>query len=215
VKDLSTKFKKRWEEKPGGLKGVFRPTEPLKPQVNKALNRVEIQNQRINNYIERYSKQNKELFEKIVQAQESHDNERVKMLANELAELRKQRNILVNSRLSLDNVVLRLRTLFEFGNTVSSISPILGILKTVRSGVAGVMPEVGKELFVVQNTLGEIISSSGLSEGDVFSFNTKSVDAENIMKEAAMIVENRIKTKLPDDFSKASQLVIDKDSNTK
>ena len=200
------------------MKGSFRPSKPLKPQINNALNRVELQLSRTNTYIEQYTARDKEIFEKLVRAYERHDNARVNMLANELVEIRRQKDTLIHSKLGLDNVALRLRTVFEFGNFASALSTVVGILQNIRAGISGIMPEVGNELYNVETTLSDIVVEMGQSTGIPIDFDAKSEDAEKIMKEAALIVENRMKMKLPElssDISPGGQLVIKKDPETK
>jgi len=205
VTKLSKKFKRKWEETPRGLRGAVRRTEPLRPKINYALNRVETQIQRVNSHVDRYTERDKELFEKISQAYERHDNTRVKMLANELAEIRKQKGILLHSKLSLDNVALRLRTVFEFGNFVSAVTPVVDILHNIRTGISGMVPEVSEELHQVETTLGDIMVDVGQTAGVPFDFEPKSEDAEKIIREAATIAESRMKTKLPESPSNALQ----------
>lgn len=202
---LSKRFKRKWEERPRGLRGALRRPKPLRPRVNYALNRVETQIQRINNHVDRYTERDKDLFEKLSQAYERHDNTRVKMLANELAEIRKQKGILMHSKLSLDNVALRLRTVFEFGNFVSAVTPVVDILHSIRTGVSGMIPDVSNELHQVETTLGDIMVEMGQTAGMPFDFEPKSEDATKIIKEAATIAESRMKTRLPKSPNKVFQ----------
>lgn len=214
VRGLSKRFSKKWDAKPEGLRNALRGSKPLKPQVNHAVDRVKVQIQRINNYIERYTQRDRELFEKLVQAHEKHDNSRVNIFANELAEIRKQKSVLMHNKLALDNVALRLSTVLEFGNYVSVMSPVIGILHNIRTGISGIMPEVGNELGQVETTLNDIVIDMGQSAGLTFDFDAKTEAAENIIKEAALIVESRIKTKLPDlpsDVAQGGQLINRKD----
>lgn len=215
---MSRRFSRKWEEPPEGLRGALRLTKPLKPQINHAVNRVELQIQRINNYIDRYTRRDREIFKQIIQAYERHDNAHIKMLANELAEIRKQKNILMHSKLSLDNIALRLRTVFEFGNFVSALKPVVDVLQNIRTGISDIMPDVGKELYHVETTLSDVMVEMGQTAGVNFDFHAKSEDAEKIIKEASLIVESRVKKKLPElpsDVSQGGQLVIKKDSDTK
>lgn len=214
MRALSSRFSKKWEEQREGLKGTLRPTKPLKSQINHATNRVEIQIQRINNYIGQYTHRDKELFKKITQAYEKHDNEHVNILANELAEIRKQKNILIHNKLALDNVALRLRTVSEFGNYVSVLTPVFGILQNIRTGISNIMPEVGNELGQVETALNDIVIGMGQSTGITFDFNPESEAAEKIIEEAALIVESRMKTRLPElpqDVFQGGNLIIKKD----
>lgn len=191
---MSKKFSRKWEGQHGRF---FRTKKPLRPKINYAVNRVELQIQRINNYINRYTERDRALFEKIVQAYERHDSSRVNIIANELAETRKQKNLLMNAKLSLDNVALRLRTVFEFGNFVSAVSPVVGTLQNIKSKISGILPEVGSELGQVGIRLNDLVIEMGQGTGTSFEF-LSSEDAQKIMEEAAIIAESRAKMKLPD-----------------
>jgi division protein CdvB (Snf7/Vps24/ESCRT-III family) len=212
---LSKKFSKKWEGGKRRLIPAIRKPRPLKPQINYAANRVEQQIHRVNNYINRYTDRDRSLFEKIVQAQEKHDNRRAKIFADELAEIRKQRNLLMNAKLSLDNVALRLRTVFEFGNFVSAVSPVVGTLQNIKKGISGIMPEVGNELGDVGLRLNDLVVEMGQGTGTAFDFEVSSEDAQKIIEEAAIIAENRMKMKLPElpteESGQGGHLVIRKD----
>ena len=212
---MSKKFSKKWEGNKRRFIPSIRKPKPLRPQINYAANRVEVQIQRINSYINRYMERDRNIFEKIVQAHEKHDSQRLKILANELAEVRKQRNLLMNAKLSLDNVALRLRTVFEFGNFVSAVSPVVGTLQNIKSRISGILPEVGSELDEVGIRLNDLMIEIGQSTGTAFDFEASSEDAQKIIQEAAMIAENRMKMKLPDlpaeESSQGGHLVIRKD----
>ncbi|MFQ6095009.1 MAG: Snf7 family protein [Candidatus Bathyarchaeia archaeon] len=217
---MSKKFSEKWEGGKRRIIPAIRKRKPLKPQINYAANRVELQIQRINSYINRYMERDRNLFEKIVQAHQKHDNSRLKILANELAEVRKQRNLLMNAKLSLDNVALRLRTVFEFGNFVSAVSPVVGTLQNIKSRISGILPEVGNELDEIGIRLNDLMVEMGQSTGMAFDFEVSSEDAQRIIEEAAIIAENRMKMKLPDlpaeEPSQGGHLVIRKDySETK
>ena len=194
---LSEKFKRKWEEPPKGVKKVLRRTEPLKPQINRVLTRVEAQNERINASINKYDYRDKEIFEKIIQAQQRHDSAHAKILADELSEVRRQKNILMHSNLALENVCLRLRTIYEFGNTASSVSGVVNTLRSIRNGVSGVLPDIGNEIFKVETTLGDIVMDIGGTVGASLDSGPVSEDASRILKEAAIVVESRTKERLP------------------
>ncbi|MCW4025956.1 MAG: Snf7 family protein [Candidatus Bathyarchaeota archaeon] len=212
---MSKKFSKKWEGGKRRLIPAIRKPKPLKPQINYAANRVEQQIHRVDNYINRYTDRDRSLFEKIVQAQEKHDNRRAKIFADELAEIRKQRNLLMNAKLSLDNVALRLRTVFEFGNFVSAVSPVVGTLQNIKKGISGIMPEVGNELGDVGLRLNDLVVEMGQGTGTAFDFEVSSEDAQKIIEEAAIVAENRMKMKLPElpteESGQGGHLIIRKD----
>jgi division protein CdvB (Snf7/Vps24/ESCRT-III family) len=194
---MSEKFKQKWEEQPTGLKKVLGQKEPLKPKINRVLSRVEAQNERINAYVTKYDSRDKEIFEKIVKAQQRHDNAHAKMLADELSEVRRQKNVLMHSKLALDNVCLRLRTVYEFGNTASSIAGVVRTLGSIRSGISGMLPDISKEIFQMERTLGDMVMDIGGTVDATFDFTPASEDVNRILKEAAVVVESRTKERLP------------------
>ena len=194
---MSEKFKQKWDESPNGMKKVLRRKEPLKPQINRVLTRIENQNQRLDSFISRYDFRDKEIFEKIVQAQQRHNESHAKILADELSEVRRQKNVLLHSKLVMDNVCLRLRTVYEFGNTATSISGVVKTLQSIRSGISGLMPDLSNEIFQVENMLGDMVVDIGGTLDASYDFTPASEDVNRILKEAAIVVESRTKERLP------------------
>jgi division protein CdvB (Snf7/Vps24/ESCRT-III family) len=197
--DLSMprKFKQKWEEPSRGLRKIVRRSKPLKPQISRVITRLESQNERLGAFVERYDSRDRELFEKVVQANEKHDENSAKVLANELSEVRNQRNLLLHSRLALENVCLRLRTVYEYGNTASAISGVAQTIGNLKSSISSVMPDIGNELFGVERTLGDIVMDIGGTVDTTYNFAPTSEDAHRILKEAAIVAENRVKESLP------------------
>jgi len=192
---LSKKFSERWE---GRRTGLFPAPRSLRPRIEYAIGRVELQIKRIDNQIDRYAERDAYLFEKLVKAHETHDGSRMGILANELAEIRKHRGLLMNAKISLENVALRLRTLSEFGAFVSSVSPVVENLEGIRTRISRILPTVGNELESIETKLVNLATNTGQTSGTRFDFDVSSENAEKIMEEAAMIAENQMKKKLPE-----------------
>lgn len=131
-----------------------------------------------------------------MQAYRRRDGLRVNILANELAEIRKQRNLLLNARLSLESIALRLRTVYEFGDFISTVSPTVDNLQSIKTRISGILPDVGNELGQIGTKLNDLVIKANQSTGNKFDFNVGSKDAQKIMTQAAMIAEKQIKMKL-------------------
>ncbi|MEM2876335.1 MAG: hypothetical protein QXL67_05240, partial [Candidatus Bathyarchaeia archaeon] len=114
----------------------------------------------------------------------------------ELAELRKNHKFMIHSRLALEQVLLRLRTVSEVGDMVSSLSPAIEVLGEVKSGLAGMMPNVERELGDASNMLNDIIVEATQTSGFTFGFET-SEEARKILEEAAAVAEQKMKDKFP------------------
>lgn len=193
---ILTNFPKKWESGADGIKGTVRPVKPLKIQVNEAIKRIESQLGRINGYIDQYTKRDRELTEKIIQAYEKHDEDRAKILANELAEIRKHKDLLVNSKMSLDKAALRLRTIYEFGNFTSAVSLAKGAVGEVRASLSNFIPEINLELNQVEKMLDDVMVEVGQGVGENLNLDVESMDAQKILEEAALVAESKIR--LPD-----------------
>lgn len=201
---MSEKFTKKWEsvrkEQPftSRIKEAVKPPGPLKPRLDFAVRRIELQCQKLDQATERFGKRDKAIFSRIVDAYTKHDTARANVFANELSEIRKMERMIMNARLALEQIVLRLRTVSELGDVVSTLGPAVGVLRTVRSGLSNVFPEAESELGEIGNLLSGIMIEAGQSSGMTLNFNTANEDAEKILSEAATVAEQRIKDKFPD-----------------
>jgi division protein CdvB (Snf7/Vps24/ESCRT-III family) len=201
---LSERFSKKWEsrreEQPfaGRIKEAVRPPGPLKPRLDFAVRRIELQTQKLDQATERFSQRDKAIFARIVDAYTKHDAARANVFANELAEIRKMERLIINARLALEQIVLRLRTVSELGDVVSTLGPAVGVLRSVRTGLASVFPEAETELGEIGNLLSGIMIEAGQSQGMTLNFDTVNEDAQKILTEASTVAEQRIKEKFPE-----------------
>ena len=104
----------------------------------------------------------------------------------------------MHARLALEQIVLRLRTVSELGDVVSTLAPAVGVLRGIRSGMASIFPEAEKELGQIGTLLSGIIIDAGQSTGLSINFDAANEDAEKILNEAATVAEERIKEKFPE-----------------
>jgi division protein CdvB (Snf7/Vps24/ESCRT-III family) len=204
TKDLSERFANKWEGKKkdssftDSIKGAINPPPPLKPRMDHAIKRLELQINKLDQATERFSQKDKALFAKLVDAYAKHDTAHANIYASELAEIRKMAKLTMNARLALDQVMLRLRTVTEFGDIVSTLAPAIGVLRSVGSGITGVMPEASNELGEIGNMLSGLMFDAGLGSGSTMNFNNVSEDAAKILNEAATVAEQKINSNFPD-----------------
>jgi len=201
---MSERFSKKWEERetqaPIGtrIKETVRPPGPLKPRLDFAIRRIELQVQRLDQATDRFTERDKSIFVRIVEAYTKHDMPRASVFANELAEIRKMEKMIMHARLALEQIVLRLKTVSELGDVVTTLAPAVGVLRTVRNGMASIFPEAERELGQIGNLLSGIIIDAGQSTGLTINFETANDDAQKILNEAATVAEQRIKEKFPE-----------------
>jgi len=201
---MSERFAKKWEEReaqtPMGtrIKEAVRPPGPLKPRLDFAIRRIELQVQRLDQASDRFTERDKSIFVRIVEAYTKHDMPRANVFANELAEIRKMEKMIMHARLALEQIVLRLKTVSELGDVVTTLAPAVGVLRTVRTGMASIFPEAERELGQIGNLLSGIIIDAGQSTGLTINFETANEDAQKILTEAATVAEQKIKEKFPE-----------------
>jgi len=201
---LSAKFAKKWEndydEGPitKRIKEAVRPPGPLKPRLDFAVRRIDLQIQRLDKATDRFSERDKTIFKRIVDAYSKHDMPRANVFANELAEIRKMEKMIMHARLALEQIVLRLSTVSELGDVVTTLAPAVGVLRSVRNGMSAIFPEAEKELGQIGNLLSGIIIDAGQSTGLSINFETANEDAQKILTEAATVAEQKIKDKFPE-----------------
>jgi division protein CdvB (Snf7/Vps24/ESCRT-III family) len=200
---MSERFAKKWESKRDEtsfvdtIRATVTPPPPLKPRMNYAIRRLDLQIHKLDQAAERFSQKDKALFGKIVGAYGKHDTARANIYANELAEVRKMERIVMNAKLALDQVQLRLQTVTEFGDIVATLGPAIGVLRSVSAGLVGVLPEAENELGDISNMLSGLMFEVGQSSGLSLNFNSVNEDAAKILAEAATVAEQKISANLP------------------
>jgi division protein CdvB (Snf7/Vps24/ESCRT-III family) len=170
----------------------------MKPRLDLAVRGIEIQIQRLDKASDRFSERDKSIFARIVNAYSKHDMPRANVFANELAEIRKMEKMIMHARLALEQIVLRLRTVSELGDVVTTLAPAIGVLRSVRNGMSTVFPEAERELGQIGNLLSGIVFDAGQSSGLSIDFESANDDAQKIMNEAATVAEQKIKDKFPE-----------------
>jgi division protein CdvB (Snf7/Vps24/ESCRT-III family) len=198
---VSERFTRKWREAGQTplhtkIKATVRPTEPLKPRLDDAIRRIELHIQRLEKATDRFSERDKSLFARIVKAYERRDLIRANVFAAELTEMRKMEKMIVHARLALEQIVLRLRTVSELGDAVSTLAPTVNVLRSVKKGISGIMPAASSELEQIGNLLNGIMLDAGHSSELNINFEATD-DAHKILNEAAATAEQKIKEELP------------------
>ncbi|MCW3999599.1 MAG: Snf7 family protein [Candidatus Bathyarchaeota archaeon] len=201
---MSERFAKKWESKKEGdsminaLKDTVQPPPPLKPRLDFAVRQLDMQISKLDQSSDRFSQKDKALFAKLVKAYTDHDQAHANIYATELAEIRKMNRLIMNARLALDQVSLRIKTVSELGDVCAMLGPCIGVLRSVSSGLGGVLPEAEGELGDIGNMLSGLMFEAGTSSGMSLNFENVNEDASKILSEAATVAEQRVSANFPD-----------------
>jgi division protein CdvB (Snf7/Vps24/ESCRT-III family) len=120
------------------------------------------------------------------------------MYANESAQVKKISQSTISARLALEQVILRLETVKDFGDVAAEIVPAAETVRAVRGRLAGVIPEVSLQLGAISQSLDSLVLESGEVTGSSWSALSSGEDAEKILAEASAIAEQKLREGFPD-----------------
>src|SRR5216117_172912 len=172
--------------------------EPLKERISQCIYRLRVQQNRLEGANLKTQQHDKSLFDKCVQAQMAKDTARSTMYANEIAEIRKMARITIRSELDLEQFVLRLETIQEFGDVAAMMGPVAGVVHQIKNQIAGVIPQVGYELGEISDTLNSVVMEVGEATGQGYDLEASGPEASKIISEANTIAETRMREKFPE-----------------
>ena len=109
--------------------GKVKPEAPLKNRLDTAQKKLQLQITRLADIDNKLKTKQDTIFAKIVDAKKSNNETYAKVFANELAEIRKMKNMVSGAKLSMEQVQLRLNTVSELGDVVVTLSPWMSLIK--------------------------------------------------------------------------------------
>lgn len=181
------------------VKNIFRSAPPLKDTIYKTIVKMKFQHVKLEQVTVRLRHRDKIIFKKCVMAINGKNRERAVIFANELAEVRKLLNMLVQTQLALERVILRLETIRELSDIMVDLVPALRTLKGVTKNLFRVMPEMAWEMQKVSDSISETLAITTINQPQpVTPFEAKTPAGEEILEEASAFLEERLVEKLPE-----------------
>jgi division protein CdvB (Snf7/Vps24/ESCRT-III family) len=145
----------------------------------------------------RIEQKHKNLFQKCVAAQEKKEQSSAIMYANECGQVRKMAQIIIASQHAVEQVILRLETVSDFGDVAAEVMPAAKIINTVKGRLAGVIPEVSLQLSNISSTLDSLVLEAGEATGQSWTSITSGEESERILAEASTIADQKIREGFP------------------
>jgi len=198
-----TGFDKNWSNQSrvtasDKLKEALAPQGPLKPRIEAAVNKLQLQSSKLDTMITKLNERDASLFRKVVDAMQRHDNDSAKVLSNELAEVRKISRTLGQSKLALEQVSMRLSTIHDLGDAMVAIGPAMSSIKNLKPSLGRFVPGADSEINNMQTLLTGIMTESLQSNGLGVEINTgSSGDIDQIMMEASAVAEQKVTDRFP------------------
>ena len=198
-----TGFDKNWSNQSRAvasdkLKESLRPQGPLKPRIETAVNKLQLQTSKLDTMITKLNERDASLFRRVVDSMQRHDTDSAKVLSNELAEVRKISKTLGQAKMALEQVSMRLSTIHDMGDAMVALGPAMASIKGLKPSLGRFVPGADSEINNMQNLLGSIMTESLQSSGLGIEVNTGSGgDIDQIMMEASAVAEQKVNDKFP------------------
>ncbi len=196
------KFQNKWSKSPSPGMGqrindALKPKGALKPRVEMAVKRLQTQISKLDNMLTKLKQRDEQIFKRIVTATQQHDTHTSKVLSNELGEVRKVSRILGNARMALEQIELRLTTFHDLGDTVVTIMPTIGLMKSLKSSLVKFMPEADQEVSRMTEMLGGLMTETFSGDTSLGVEPSTNAESDKILQEAAAVAESAVNDKFP------------------
>lgn len=191
--------------------GKVKPDEPLKNKIDFAQKKLQFQISKLEGINEKLRVKHDQIFEKIVTAHKNNKNAYAQAYANELAQVRKMKNMVSGAKLSMEQVKLRLDTVSELGDVVVTLSPCMSIIKGLAPSLNGIMPEANASMQDFSSILGDVMTDSSVDLGDTMSVGAETnADTLAILEEAQGVITGQTKASIPDVPDSLKQQIVEK-----
>jgi division protein CdvB (Snf7/Vps24/ESCRT-III family) len=180
----------------GKLRNLIHP-KPVKDAIPLILLKLEYALVNLKDIGESLRSEDNELFEKCIEARVRRDYTHAMMYANECVEIRKLAKLIVSSQYALEQMMLRLQTVKKLSNILVTMSPVVGVLKEMRSRLVGIVPSVANNLNEVNQILVGNLREMGTTTTQYAEPITCGEDAKKILDEANLAAEQSIRERFP------------------
>jgi division protein CdvB (Snf7/Vps24/ESCRT-III family) len=179
------------------LREAIKPT-PIKRRIQMATYKLRNQTTRLEKSIGQMEARDRTLHDKCVKALEARDTQSATLFANECVQIRKLIKTSLSSEISLEQALLRLETIEQFGDMVHSMGSVRGILTAVRGELEGKLPEISTGLHDIEDSLENLTIEIGEAMDSDGAYVLPSDDSAKILNEADLMAEQKMKEKFPE-----------------
>lgn len=179
------------------IREAIKPT-PIKRRIQIAIYKLRAQTNRLEKSISQMESRDHTLHEKCVKALEARDSQSATLYANECVQIRKLIKTSLSSQISLEQALLRLETIEQFGDMVHSMGSVRGILTSVRGELEGKLPEISTGINDVEDSLENMTMEIGQAVDADGTYVLPTDESAKILKEADLMAEQKMKEKFPE-----------------
>jgi division protein CdvB (Snf7/Vps24/ESCRT-III family) len=139
-----------------------------------------------------------DLNNKVINNLRNGDKVRAKVLANELAQIRKIKCTTQKLLMSLEVIVIRFSTVSEFAEILDTINPMIETINEIKDDINKTVPVASSIISEMSTLTSDVLMQANVNvDIDHISIPVHS-DALEILNEAQNIMEEETKSKLPE-----------------
>ena len=193
---------KSWERNSGKstlsrISNGIKKQVPLRERISYTVYKLKTQSSKLHQAERRMKDHYNDLFRKCTNSVMAKDTTRASMYANECAEVKKMSQTIVRSTFAIEQVILRLQTIEEFGDVVVTMNPVAGVINSLRGSLAGIVPEVSYVLGEIGDSMNNMVVESGGVTAIGMNSYSATEESVRILTDANAIAEERMKEKFP------------------
>jgi division protein CdvB (Snf7/Vps24/ESCRT-III family) len=130
----------------------------------------------------------------------SGNNERAKVIANELANIRHVQKTTQNTSLALEVLVIRFSTINEFTAILETINPTIETINGIQKDISTAVPNANEVLSEMTTMTSDLLINSNIKSGPntVMLSDTGDKEAISVLNEVEGLLEDETKAKLPE-----------------
>lgn len=179
------------------ITNAMRKPQPLREKISFTIYKLKVQQGRLEQAYQRMQKHYNGLFRRCTNSVLAKDSARAAIYANECAEIRKMCQTILRGQFAIEQVVLRLETVEEFGDIAVEMNPVANVINSIKGNLQGVVPEVSYRLGEIGTSLNDLVMDSGRVTASSWNVITSGEAADKILEDANAIAEQKMKEKFP------------------
>ncbi|HEX5187076.1 MAG TPA: hypothetical protein VFV86_09325, partial [Nitrososphaeraceae archaeon] len=167
---------------------------PLRPKINQIQYRIITEINLLQNIFNELKIRDEQEIKKLVISIKENNIQYSSLISTELTVIRKTSRDIWTTKIILDDLYTKICTISSFKELVDTITPLLSVIKNIRSLLIPHIREPEHEFKNIADLLCDIVFNAGQIGGYLINFKLANTRALNILNEAIIKAENKIKT---------------------
>jgi hypothetical protein len=166
---------------------------PLRPKINQIQYRINNETIKLQTIFNELKIQNEQVIKKLVISIKENNIQYSSLISSELDGIRKTSRAIWTTKIVLDNLYNEICNISSFKDLVETITPLLTVMKSIRSLLIPHIRESEHEFKNISDLLCDVLFNAGQIGGYLINFKIANNTALSIINDALFKAENKIK----------------------